>query len=166
MPAGCRLFFLTRHVCSQVYWEGCDEWFDTKVLGHRAVLIDGKLNFKHMCEYDGGYMEHDLGVCDFEVLERATAEALPPTPAGEGGYSLNYSPESQPKSDVASPAADQENAPAYAPNVPRAPAAAKDAKTPKGLARKGHFGLRRARPRASTYTSAADETSGRVAMFI
>lgn len=34
----------------RVYWAGSDEEFDTKVLGHRAQLVDGSLCFKHQCE--------------------------------------------------------------------------------------------------------------------
>lgn len=34
----------------RVYWAGSEEWYDTKILGHRAQLIDGNLCFKHECE--------------------------------------------------------------------------------------------------------------------
>ena len=54
----------------KVYWAGSDEWFNTKIIGHRAALKKGRLAFKHQCEYDGGFLEHDLGVVDYEIIER------------------------------------------------------------------------------------------------
>ena len=53
-----------------VYWPGSDEWFATCILGHRATIEEGVLVFKHRCEYPGGFIEHDLGEVDFELLER------------------------------------------------------------------------------------------------
>ena len=92
----------------RVYWAGSDEWYETRVLGHRAQLVngqlldgqllDGFLTFKHQCDYDGGAIEHDLGQQDYEVInlvQSAEPEAAPTPPeaaAVDGSYSLNYAP--------------------------------------------------------------------------
>lgn len=56
----------------KVYWNGSHAWFDTKVLGHRARLVSGTLHFKHLCEYEGGAVEHDLALIEHEILDLAT----------------------------------------------------------------------------------------------
>lgn len=57
-----------------VYWEGCDEWFETRVLGHAASTADGKLKFVHRCEYPGGTMEHDLSEVDYALANEEELE--------------------------------------------------------------------------------------------
>lgn len=122
-----------------VYWEGSDEWFDTRVLSHRAQLIDGQLFFKHQCEYDGGAIEHDLGLTDFHVMERAIdrihidkLSAKPPSYAPN--YAVHQDADARPGEDVE--------------NRPSANQVGQGAATKQKAARVGHLGIRRAKPRA------------------
>ena len=93
----------------KVYWEGSEEWFTTKILGHRAQLVDGQLCFKHQCEYDGGYIEHDLGVTPFEVIMRAEDAHAIAAEEDDAVYGQNYSPAVGKSAPVAQD--DQENCP-------------------------------------------------------
>ena len=68
----------------RIWWEGSDDWFQSKVVGHRAQLtngkfvdgevLDGVLIFKHLCEYEGGELEHDLGHMEYEIIQLARSE--------------------------------------------------------------------------------------------
>ena len=69
-----------------VYWPGSEEWFETRVLGHRATVDpeSGLLTFKHQCLYEGGNIEHDLGKTEYELVEPQSVEPQPvdaPAPA-------------------------------------------------------------------------------------
>lgn len=84
----------------RVYWSGQDEWFETKVLGHRAQVINdqvingekvhGFLNFKHQCEYDGGFIEHDLANEEYEVID--LVPMAKPAEETQGKYAQNFPP--------------------------------------------------------------------------
>lgn len=84
----------------RVYWSGQDEWFETKVLGHRAQVINdqvidgekvhGFLNFKHQCEYDGGFIEHDLAKEEYEVID--LVPMAKPAEETQGKYAQNFAP--------------------------------------------------------------------------
>ena len=130
-----------------VYWEGSDEWFDTRVLGHRAQLIDGQLFFKHQCEYDGGAIEHDLGITDFHVMERAIDrihidKLSAKSPCYAPNYNMNRDADARPGEDI-------ENRPS-ANHVGQGASmlGAASKKQAAQAAKGGHLGIRRAKPRA------------------
>ena len=124
----------------RVYWAGSDEWYDTKVLGHRAQLvneqlldgqlIDGFLTFKHQCEYDGGTIEHDFGQQEYEVINLGSTTVLPeassaaPAAAAlrsdaDDSYSLNYAPPTERTKEGED--AEEENAPPASPSRSKVP---------------------------------------------
>jgi hypothetical protein len=119
----------------RVYWEGNDEWFETKILGHRAQLsngqvvdgevLDGFLTFKHLCAYDGGELEHDLGQMEYEIILLLPMEHLGQSAAGEPEQQQQQQQPSQShgaglhdSSRPCNTSDDQENAMQYAHNVP------------------------------------------------
>jgi len=138
LPVGTKL---------DVYWEGCEEWFSTQVLGHTAQLKEGHLVFKHQCEYEGGHVEHDLGdgALTYSVTAM-TSEAIPEDDeraveeaSGSEAYARNYEAKT-----IATPGADaaqDENSPTNNAQ-PQGPTV--------GSGKKGRVGLRRSKPRGQS----------------
>jgi len=130
----------------EVYWEGCDEWFQTQVLGHTAQLSEGSLVFKHQCEYDGGLVEHDLG--DGALTYAVTAMASEAVPEDDeqakaeaserDAYERNYEAKTaiMPASDVVQ----DENS----------PTSNSQTQHPTVAPSKGRVGFRRSKPRGSS----------------
>jgi hypothetical protein len=85
----------------RVWWDGCEEYYDCKVIDWRVSCDEDKnLQYTHRCQYPGGVIEHDLSVLDFELAE---GEVLEPSSRGadEAASSPDKTAVSEPSNVIA-----------------------------------------------------------------